>query len=39
MNFTNMPELSWKWGYPAAILLAIVIVSVEIYIFKKKKLL
>lgn len=39
MNFTNMPELSWKWGYPAAILLAVVIVSVEIYIFKKKKLL
>lgn len=39
MNFTNMPELTWQWSYPIIVLLAVVIVAVEIYIFKKHKLL
>ena len=25
MNFENMPELSWKWGYPAVLLLMVTI--------------
>jgi magnesium transporter len=24
MNFANMPELHWAWGYPAALLLILV---------------
>lgn len=36
MNF-NMPELSWTYGYPAVILLCIIVVIVSIYIFRKKK--
>ena len=37
MNFRYMPELNWKLGYPAVILLSIVIVVVSIRWFKKKK--
>jgi magnesium transporter len=36
MNFTNMPELDWRFGYPAAIALMF-IVCVIIYIVMKKK--
>lgn len=39
MNFSHMPELSSPFGYPAIILLAVVIVIVEIIIFHKKNLL
>ena len=38
MNFAYMPELHWKYGYPAVIIVAIVIVAIEIMYFKKKKL-
>ncbi|MCI7130467.1 MAG: magnesium transporter [Lachnospiraceae bacterium] len=38
MNFAYMPELQWKYGYPAVIIVAIVIVAIEIMYFKKKKL-
>ena len=37
MNFVHMPELRWRYGYPAVILLSIAIVVVGIYYFKKKK--
>lgn len=37
MNFTNMPELSWKLGYPFAILLMIVFTLVILLIFRIKK--
>ena len=37
MNFRYMPELSWKYGYPAVFLLSIIIVIACIYYFKKKK--
>jgi magnesium transporter len=30
MNFQNMPELSWFWGYPFALLL---MVGIDIYLF------
>ena len=36
MNF-NMPELGWKYGYPAVIVLSIIIVLLLILYFKKKK--
>lgn len=39
MNFANMPELRWKYGYAGMILLSIVIVAFEIWFFKKKKIL
>lgn len=37
MNFEYMPELSWKYGYIAVIVLSAVIVFSEILYFKKKK--
>ena len=42
MNFNpdaspyNMPELSWYWGYPAAILIMTAIAVVMIFYFKRK---
>ena len=36
MNFDNMPELSWQYGYIAAWLLMICI-GVGVYIFLKTK--
>ena len=37
MNFVYMPELHWRYGYLGAILAAILIISLEIIYFKKKK--
>ena len=37
MNFANMPELSSKWGYPAVIIVCILVAAGEIIFFKKKK--
>ena len=37
MNFRNMPELYWKYGYLFVILLSITVVTVLAVIFKKKK--
>lgn len=37
MNFTNMPELHWKYGYPILMGLMFVITIVLLVIFKKKK--
>ncbi len=37
MNFSYMPEIGWKYGYPAVILVSIVTVVVLIWKFKKKK--
>lgn len=39
MNFTNMPELSWKYGYGVVIGLALLIIVLEILYFKRKKML
>lgn len=39
MNFTYMPELTWKYGYLAVIIFSIVVVGVCVVIFKKRKLL
>ena len=37
MNFAYMPELHWKYGYHAVILIAVSVVTLEIIYFKKKK--
>jgi magnesium transporter len=37
MNFKNMPELSWEYGYPMAILLMILAALLPYYWFKWKK--
>lgn len=39
MNFSRMPELSWNFGYPLAILLMVVAAAVPLVYFKLKKLL
>ncbi|WP_343253426.1 CorA family divalent cation transporter [Ligaoa zhengdingensis] len=37
MNFVHMPELSWRFGYPAVCLLSAAIVLFCIWFFKKKR--
>ena len=37
MNFRYMPELEYKWAYPAVIAVSLVIVIVSLIFFKKKK--
>ncbi len=37
MNFVNMPELYSPWGYPAVIVISILIVVISLIWFKKKK--
>lgn len=37
MNFAGMPELGWKYGYPAVIVVSVLIVILSLWIMKKKK--
>ena len=37
MNFVYMPELQWRYGYFAVIIISLFIVIAEIVYFKKKK--
>ena len=37
MNFKEMPELNWVYGYPVIIILSILIVVILCIVFKKKK--
>ena len=37
MNFAGMPELTWKYGYPAVIIIGALIVAICLWIMKKKK--
>ncbi len=37
MNFENMPELAWSWGYPAVMVLCVVVVLACIRFFKHRK--
>ena len=39
MNFPNMPELGWKYAYPAVIIVSGLVIILEIIYFKKKKML
>ena len=36
MNFKYMPELEWRWAYPAVFVLSVAIVVICIYWFRKK---
>lgn len=38
MNFANMPELTWKYGYLGVIVFSVVVVGICIIAFKKYKL-
>jgi magnesium transporter len=37
MNFENMPELTWRYGYPATLLTMGVVLIAMVYYFKKRK--
>ena len=37
MNFKNMPELDWIWGYPVALGGMLIMISIMVVYFKKKK--
>lgn len=37
MNFTHMPELGWRYGYLAVIVVSIIIMVCEVLYFTKKK--
>ena len=37
MNFKNMPELSWEYGYPMALILMVIAAVLPYYWFKWKK--
>jgi len=37
MNFQRMPELGWRWGYPAALLVMLAISLVMIAYFRRKR--
>ncbi|MCM1496030.1 MAG: hypothetical protein NC089_09575 [Bacteroides sp.] len=39
MNFTNMPELTWRYGYITVIALSLAVVMFCWWLFKKKRLL
>ncbi len=36
MNFDNMPELDWHWGYPAALLLMFASAILPFLYFKRR---
>ena len=38
MNFKNMPELGWRYGYYGVMVVSVAVVIGCVYIFKKKKL-
>uniref|UniRef100_A0A831XF71 Magnesium and cobalt transport protein CorA n=1 Tax=Geobacter metallireducens TaxID=28232 RepID=A0A831XF71_GEOME len=37
MNFRYMPELQWRWGYPAVLLLMLVVARGMLKFFKSKQ--
>jgi magnesium transporter len=37
MNFRYMPELDWRWSYPAVLVVSVLIVVFCLVLFKKKK--
>ena len=37
MNFYNMPELNWQYGYPVVSAISLLVIIVSLWYFKKKK--
>jgi magnesium transporter len=36
MNFTHMPELSWRWGYPAVLVLMLIVGVLLALLFRRR---
>lgn len=36
MNFEYMPELAWRWGYPAVMVAMLIVASLFMLLFKRK---
>jgi magnesium transporter len=36
MNFAHMPELSWRWGYPAVLLVMAIVGIVLAIMFRRR---
>ena len=36
MNFVNMPELQWEYGYPAIIIVSILVIIGCMSVFRRK---
>lgn len=37
MNFKDMPELGWRWGYPMVIVIALTMATTMLVFFRRKK--
>ncbi len=37
MNFDNMPELGWRYGYPVVAGVSLLVIIISLWFFKKKK--
>ncbi|ABB31426.2 magnesium transport protein CorA [Geobacter metallireducens GS-15] len=37
MNFHYMPELNWRWGYPAVLILMLLVIGGMLVFFRRKK--
>jgi magnesium transporter len=37
MNFSNMPELTWKWGYPAVLAIMTLVFASMLMYFRRKR--
>ncbi|MCB2187205.1 MAG: magnesium/cobalt transporter CorA [Deltaproteobacteria bacterium] len=37
MNFKYMPELDWRWGYPAVLLVMALVVGAMLWFFRRRK--
>lgn len=36
MNFENMPELHWRYGYALSLLLLVVVAAVQVWVLKRR---
>jgi len=36
MNFANMPELGWRWGYPAVLVLMLIVGVLLVLLFRRR---
>ena len=36
MNFTHMPELGWRWGYPAVLVVMLIVGVLLVVLFRRR---
>jgi magnesium transporter len=36
MNFTHMPELGWRWGYPAVLAVMLIVGVLLVLLFRRR---